>query len=90
MVFIPAEDGGYVLVGARCGGLETVCFDDVALVSAQVMAQTWQQLMARGWQMHHDWREMPALWDVDTPEDFQRTLLLDRYAINASDSIAGA
>jgi len=40
--------------------------------------------------MHHDWREMPALWDVDTPEDFQRTLLLDRYAINASDSIAGA
>ena len=90
MLFIPAEDGGYVLVGARRGGLETVCFDDVAWGSAQVMAQTWQQLMARGWQMHHDSREMPALWDVDTQEDFQRTWRLNRYAINAIDSIAGA
>ena len=90
MVFIPAEDGGYVLVGARRGGLETTCFDNVAWGGAQVMVQTRQQLEARDLRMHHDWREMPALWDVDTPEDFQRALRLDRYVINASDSLAGA
>ena len=72
MVFIPAEDGGYVLVGARRGGLETGCFQDVAWGSGQVMAQTRHQLAARGWRMGHDWREMPALWDVDTPDDYRR------------------
>ncbi|HEX8884910.1 MAG TPA: TIGR04282 family arsenosugar biosynthesis glycosyltransferase, partial [Noviherbaspirillum sp.] len=30
MVFKPAEDGGYVLVGARHGGLEPRCFSEVA------------------------------------------------------------
>jgi rSAM/selenodomain-associated transferase 1 len=74
MVFIPAEDGGYVLVGARRGGLETGCLADVAWGSAEVMAQTRQRLVNRGWSAGLDWREMPALWDVDTPEDLQRAL----------------
>lgn len=74
MVFIPAEDGGYVLVGARCGGLEAECFDDVIWGSAEVMAQTRERLTTRGWRSAVDWREIPALWDVDTPEDFERAL----------------
>lgn len=74
MVFTPAEDGGYVLVGARRGGLEAACFDDVMWGGADVMAQTRQRLAARGWRIGHDWREMPALWDVDTPADFERAL----------------
>ena len=74
MVFIPAEDGGYVLVGARRGGLEPGCFDDVAWGGAEVMAQTRQQLSKRGWRIAHDWLETPALWDVDTPEDYERAL----------------
>lgn len=75
MVFIPAEDGGYVLVGARRGGLEAGCFDDIVWGSADVMAQTRQRLAMHGWRAGHDWREMPALWDVDTPADFERALL---------------
>ncbi len=74
MVFIPAEDGGYVLVGARRGGLLRSCFEDVAWGSAEVMAQTRSQFLKQGWAPGRDWREMPALWDVDTPEDFQRAL----------------
>ena len=74
MVFTPAEDGGYVLVGARRGGLEAGCFEEVAWGSAQVMAQTRKQLGNRGWRAAQDWLELPALWDVDTPQDFQRAL----------------
>lgn len=74
MVFIPAEDGGYVLVGARRGGLEAGCFDSVAWSGTEVMAQTRRQLVNRGWRATQEWLEMPALWDVDTPDDFQRAL----------------
>ena len=73
MVFIPAEDGGYVLVGARRGGLETGCVEEVMWGSAEVMSQTRRQLTVRGWGMGQDWCEMPALWDVDTPDGFQRS-----------------
>lgn len=72
MVFTPAEDGGYVLVGARRGGLEPRCFDDVAWSTAQVMAQTKQRLREAGWRRARDWHEMPVLWDVDTPADYLR------------------
>jgi rSAM/selenodomain-associated transferase 1 len=72
MVFTPAEDGGYVLAGARRGGLEPSCFSDVAWSTAQVMDQTRQRLRQAGWLPGRDWREMPALWDVDTPADYLR------------------
>ena len=74
MVFTPAEDGGYVLIGARRGGLEAGCLDDVMWGSTDVMAQTRQRLTRLGWRAGHDWREMPTLWDVDTPLDFKRAL----------------
>lgn len=76
MVFTPAEDGGYVLVGARRGGLAPRCFDDVAWSTAQVMAQTRQRLREAGWQQGRDWHEMPMLWDVDTPADYLRAQAL--------------
>lgn len=86
MVFIPAEDGGYVLVGARRGGLEVRCFDDVAWGSAEVMAQTRLQLLKMGWAPARDWREMPALWDVDTPDDFERARRLDALPRNSNEA----
>ena len=76
MVFTPAEDGGYVLVGARRGGLEERCFSEVAWSTAQVMAQTRERLQQGGWRSGQDWLEMPALWDVDTPADYLRALPL--------------
>jgi len=76
MVFIPAEDGGYVLVGARRGGLEAGCFEDVIWGSEQVMPQTRRQLAARGWKIGEDWHESAPLWDVDTPDDFRRALTI--------------
>lgn len=74
MVWTPAEDGGYVLVGARRGkGVPPPqVFQDIDWGTAQVMARTRAQLAALGWQGDRDWRELPALWDVDTPEDFLR------------------
>nr|WP_217344083.1 TIGR04282 family arsenosugar biosynthesis glycosyltransferase [Noviherbaspirillum sp. L7-7A]MBV0878190.1 TIGR04282 family arsenosugar biosynthesis glycosyltransferase [Noviherbaspirillum sp. L7-7A] len=85
MVFTPAEDGGYVLVGARRGGLAPRCFDDVAWSTAQVMAQTRQRLREAGWQSGQDWLEMPALWDVDTPADYLRA----RPLLESGDKAAG-
>jgi glycosyltransferase A (GT-A) superfamily protein (DUF2064 family) len=75
MVFIPAEDGGYVLVGARRGGLKRGCFRNVPWGSVEVMVQTRSRLVEHGWTAGRDWREMPALWDVNAPADFERMLL---------------
>lgn len=65
-VFVPAEDGGYVLVGlARpVPGL----FEGVGWGTPAVMAQTRARLAAA----RARWHELPALWDVDRPEDFAR------------------
>jgi uncharacterized protein len=66
MVFTPAEDGGYVLVGARI--VHPQAFAQIAWGSAQVMAQT-RAALARA---HIAWVEEPPLWDVDTPADVAR------------------
>jgi rSAM/selenodomain-associated transferase 1 len=65
-VVVPAEDGGYVLLGlARpVPGL----FDGVAWGTAAVMTQTRERLAAA----KVDCEEFPALWDVDRPEDYAR------------------
>jgi len=65
-VFVPAEDGGYVLVGlAR--PLPGV-FDDIPWGTAAVMARTRERLRAAG----ASWTELPPLWDVDRPDDYAR------------------
>ena len=79
LVFIPAEDGGYVLVGASAqedpeqqNRNLAQSFLAIDWGSPQVMAQTRLRLSALGWVRGRDWDELPALWDVDTPGDYKR------------------
>lgn len=79
MVFIPAEDGGYVLVGARaerhseaCDTILSHAFYAIDWGTPQVMTQTRERLLEIGWRPRQDWQELPALWDVDTPDDYRR------------------
>ncbi len=67
-VAIPAEDGGYVLLGTRRPAPEL--FSGVEWGSAQVMAQTRERLRSLGW----TWSEPATLWDIDRPEDLDRLL----------------
>lgn len=65
-VFIPAEDGGYVLVGLRREVAQL--FERIDWSSERVMAQTRQRLVQAG----ASWSELPTLWDVDHPADLDR------------------
>ncbi|WP_439606789.1 TIGR04283 family arsenosugar biosynthesis glycosyltransferase [Hydrogenophaga sp.] len=65
-VLIPAEDGGYVLLGLH-RPLPAV-FVGVDWSTPQVLAQTRERLRDTG----ASWQEMPALWDVDEPADWAR------------------
>jgi uncharacterized protein len=66
VVVIPAEDGGYVLIGSRCPQPEL--FAGMTWSTDQVMAQTRQRLARH----RLTWRELPSLWDLDRPEDLAR------------------
>lgn len=68
MVFIPALDGGYVLVGAteRCAP----AFSEIAWGTAAVMGQTRDALRALGWHAGKEWAELDALADLDEPADY--------------------
>lgn len=63
---IPAEDGGYVLIGMR--EADKRAFQAVDWSTERVMTQTRARLMAINWR----WHELPTLWDVDRKEDFER------------------
>ncbi len=65
-VFVPALDGGYVLVGMRHS--EPEIFQKVAWGTDQVMAQTEQRLQ----ESHLSWEKLPPLADLDTPDDWQK------------------
>ena len=71
-VLIPAEDGGYVLVGMRRP--VPLVFERVDWSTPQVLAQTRQQLRQAG----ATWLELPTLWDVDEPADWERWQSLKR------------
>ncbi len=66
VVLIPAEDGGYVLIGLRRPAWAV--FEGVVWSTPQVLAHTRQRLQAAG--LH--WAELAPLWDVDTPLDYKR------------------
>jgi uncharacterized protein len=67
-VFIPAEDGGYALIGlARC---DPLLFQGVSWGTSSVMNGTRARLRDLGWR----WRELATLWDVDRPEDYRRLI----------------
>ncbi|HYF21555.1 MAG TPA: TIGR04283 family arsenosugar biosynthesis glycosyltransferase [Ramlibacter sp.] len=65
-VLVPAEDGGYVLLGLR-RPLPAV-FEAIDWSTPRVLAQTRERLAAAG----ASWQELPPLWDVDEPADWQR------------------
>jgi hypothetical protein len=65
-VLIPAEDGGYVLVGLTRP--HASLFEGVAWGTAAVMEATRARLAAAGLR----WAALPALWDVDRVEDYAR------------------
>lgn len=65
-VVIPAEDGGYVLIGLREAAAGV--FADIAWGGNTVMARTRVRLAGLGWR----WSEPATLWDVDRPDDLDR------------------
>ena len=66
VVLIPAEDGGYVLIGARLARQEL--FEGMVWGTATVLADTRERIAALGLTCI----ELPALWDVDTECDLAR------------------
>lgn len=70
-VFLPAEDGGYVLVGLNAPCVDV--FRGINWSTDQVMAQTRGRLREKGL----SWSEPVCLWDVDRPEDLVRLAELD-------------
>jgi rSAM/selenodomain-associated transferase 1 len=62
----PADDGGYVLIGAR--RVVPELFDGIAWGGARVLDEQRDRLRSLGWR----WSELPRLWDVDRPEDLER------------------
>jgi uncharacterized protein len=73
-VFIPAEDGGYVLVGLRCP--QPRLFEDIEWGSDRVMVQTRERLL----ETKLRWAEPLTLWDVDEAVDLERLALLDGFS----------
>ena len=65
-VFLPTEDGGYVLVGLQAP--QPPLFKAMPWSTDQVMVETRRRLERAGLR----WRETATLWDVDTPEDLER------------------
>lgn len=65
-VLIPAEDGGYVLIGLRRPLPEV--FQRVDWSTDRVLEQTLDRLREAG----ASWHALPPLWDVDEPGDWLR------------------
>src|SRR5712691_564820 len=66
VVIGPAEDGGYVLVGlSRC---DAELFREIPWGGPKVLPETRRRIAALRWRL----AELPALWDVDRPEDLER------------------
>jgi rSAM/selenodomain-associated transferase 1 len=66
VVLAPAEDGGYVLIGAR--RVSPRLFRGIDWGSSSVYQKTAQKLATAGYR----WRALRTLWDVDRPEDLER------------------
>ncbi len=66
VVFVPALDGGYVLVGQRRA--DARWFDGMTWSHARVMADTRERLRAAGVR----WAELAPVADIDEPADLAR------------------
>ncbi len=79
-VLIPADDGGYALIGlAQC---DARLFDGIAWGGDTVLAATRERLQSLGWR----WRELETLWDIDRPEDYRRWS--ERAILDANNTLA--
>jgi rSAM/selenodomain-associated transferase 1 len=65
-VVVPAEDGGYALIGLRAP--EPTLFSDMRWSTPSVMEETRRRLERLGM----SWQEPVTLWDVDLPADLER------------------
>lgn len=70
VVFVPAEDGGYVLVAMQ--QRHDYLFHDISWGSTRVMQQSRDVLDAH----NVSYEELATCWDVDRLEDYQRYLAL--------------
>jgi uncharacterized protein len=66
VVVIPAEDGGYILIGS--GQPQPALFEGMTWGVDTVLAETRRRMAQHGLTA----RERPPLWDVDRPEDLVR------------------
>ena len=65
-VVVPADDGGYVLIGMRRA--QPALFSDMRWSTPHVMDETRRRLR----QLGLSWQEPFTLWDVDVPADLER------------------
>lgn len=72
-VFLPAEDGGYGLIGLRSPA-HSLLFAGVPWGTSGVMEETRQRLEA----IQYSWAEPATLWDIDTPGDLARLMDWDQ------------
>ncbi len=68
VVFVPAEDGGYVLVGLQQA--YDFLFQEISWGSAEVMQQSKNKLDEN----NISYKELATCWDIDRLEDYQRYL----------------
>ena len=66
VVCLPAEDGGYGLIGVRHP--DPCLFENIPWGSERVMAETRERVAALGWRLACP----DTVWDVDRPEDLAR------------------
>lgn len=69
VVFVPAEDGGYVLVGLQ--KTYEFLFQGIRWGSAEVMQQSRRKLKKNS----ISFNELATCWDIDRVEDYQRYLV---------------
>ena len=72
VVFVPAEDGGYVLLGMS--QVYEFLFQDISWGTAAVM----QQSMSKLEKNNIAYEALADCWDVDTLEDYQRYLAMPK------------
>ena len=71
VVFVPAEDGGYVLVGLQ--QVYDFLFQGISWGSAEVMQQSKNKLDGKNIR----YKELATCWDIDRLEDYQRYLVFN-------------
>jgi len=81
-VFLPAEDGGYVLIGLKAEA-DPALFAGIPWGTSEVMRITRSRLA----QIAYSWQEPATLWDIDHPADLERWNALREIRIPVGESL---